>query len=207
MAFVRGDSYMLPCRATLDGSSMPRLGGAAIPLDDALFYTTLRRGANVCLLRMPQYTEALCLWPHPAHGHLVFPMTLLEATRLEDECPDFGTPAGVMGQWRLERKKDGAGTGGLVLSLVRALPLPEFWTLVRTAGVNPEWLAPCFAAYAGTTLEDLAVGCAGDGTHKGDEEAEQKKADEAKEATKATEAKTWTSADDAAVEPAAGATS
>lgn len=156
MAFPSRDGVQCVLRCKRDVDSFPTArglsAGISVPLDDAVFYTTLRRGFDVQLLHKPQYSEAVNMWPHPEHGHIVFPMTLLQATHLEQRFPEFSTEgSGVCGQWRLERKDM-----HLSLTLVRVLPLPEFWTLVREPGVNPEWLEPCFAAYRHISLEALA---------------------------------------------------
>lgn len=124
-------------------------------MNDTMFYTTLRRGYDVDLLSAC-YTEAVNVWPHPQHGHIVFPMTFPQASLLEQQHPEFSVhAAGLCGQWRLERKE---GSNALTLSLVRKVDdLLEFWALVRKDNVNPSWLASCFDTYRTLGLEEVAA--------------------------------------------------
>lgn len=135
------------------GSALLGSRRACIAAADARCFMTLRRGYDVSLLPDTCYTEAVCMWPHPEHGYLVFPMTLPQASEMELRYPQFSTDGeGLFGEWRIEYKG-----GKLVLDLIRTLELHEFWTLVRQAGVNPPWLESCFAAYRDVELEHLAL--------------------------------------------------
>lgn len=137
----------LPCAV---GSAVVRRG-VEVPLDDALAWATLRRGRFVQLLGEPAYCEAVCLWPYPGRGFVVFPMTLLQATALQATHPDFGPDGpGVTGKWRLRRAGERLET-----TLVHEAPLREFWAAVTAPGFNPAWLEPCFAAYRGVPWDDL----------------------------------------------------
>lgn len=144
--------YTLPCRKSADAAS---IGGrrCTIPFDDVMFYATLRRGFNVDALPSTYYVEAVCLWSHPEHGHMVIPMSLPDASALEVAAPAFAPEGrGVSGQWRLERKD-----ATLVLTLVQELDADKFWAVVTQRGVNPPWMEACFAPYAGLTFRQLAA--------------------------------------------------
>ena len=126
-----------------------------IPLDDCMFYATLRRGFDVSLVRPARsYSEAVCMWPHPRAHFLVLPLTLPQAEALEACHPTFAfSGPGLHGQWRLEKKRQDSTT--LTLELVRPLALEDFWAVVTRPRINPPWIEPCFARYMGVALRDL----------------------------------------------------
>ena len=127
-----------------------------LPADDVMFFSTLVRARGVdTLARAGQparsYIEAVCAWPHPTHGHFVFPISLPFAQQLEAQFPEFGEGReGLTGQWRLTAKG---------LGFVRRVAIPEFWALIQHAGINPPWIEPCFDAYKNVALEDVPALC------------------------------------------------
>jgi hypothetical protein len=143
-----------------------------IPLDDCVFYATLRRGFDVSLLSPTRsFSEAVCVWPHPDANFLVLPLNLPAAEDLEQQFPEFAFAGhGLHGQWRLEKKRQ--NSTALTLELVRALELAEFWALVTRPNINPPWIEACFAPYFGVKLADVPGVCVEYERKKEEEEAE-----------------------------------
>jgi len=146
--------FSLSCRSEMDVFPAMRRS-FHIPLDDCVFYSTLRRGFDVSLLHPSRsFSEAVCVWPHPTHKHIVFPISLPTAEELEQRFPEFGFGGiGLHAQWRLEKKRQDALD--LTLELVRPLELAEFWALVSRPNINPSWMEACFSQVLGVKLKDV----------------------------------------------------
>lgn len=115
-----------------------------IPADDVTFVAVLRRGrtehtraGRSCVL-----AEHVGEWSGGAH--LMFPMTLLDATALQARAADFGDD-GIMGRWKLvaPRAPDASMPS---VKLVSEYTDASTFLVDAAAADNPEWVRRSYAA-------------------------------------------------------------
>lgn len=111
-----------------------------IPAERVNFWGALRRGHTAHLVD-ETYVLMINLAPHPTLGYLGFPMTLLEADKLE---ADYGMNTGVLGEWRLDANVRGGVQEKPRLTLLRATTPHQFLHVLKNELLHPEWLKPCY---------------------------------------------------------------
>jgi len=71
-----------------------------IPVDDYTLHMILKRGSIVSSVNKPLYVQALDYVHHNDRSH-VFKMSLLEASRISEEHPEFDSH-GLVATWQLQ---------------------------------------------------------------------------------------------------------
>lgn len=82
-----------------------------VPVDDYTLHMILKRGPIVSSINKPLYVQAIDFVHHDDLSH-IFKMSLLEASRISEECPEFDS-YGLVAVWQLQ-------TNGLLKFVSRA---------------------------------------------------------------------------------------
>lgn len=120
-----------------------------IPAERVNFWAALRRGHTAHLID-DTYVLMISLAPHPSLGYIGFPMSLLDADKLE---ADQGVGTGVLGEWRLDANIRGGVQEKPRLTLLRVTSPQQFVHVLKNELLHPEWLKPCYREIPETMLQ------------------------------------------------------